>query len=81
MPDNMSFGEGAMIEPLAIAVYACKRAKIGMCFGEKVLITGAGPIGLLSGLAAKALGAEKVCITGTKTDSSYKQVSLITLNK
>lgn len=59
----MSFGEGAMIEPLAIAVYACKKA--GISLGQKVLITGAGTIGLLAGLTAKAYGAEKVCITGT----------------
>ena len=63
MPNNMSFGEGAMIEPLAIAVYACKKA--GISLGQKVLITGAGTIGLLTGLTAKAYGAEKVCITGT----------------
>jgi threonine dehydrogenase-like Zn-dependent dehydrogenase len=64
LPDNMSFGEGALMEPLAVAVYACKRAAISMGSGQKVLVTGAGPIGLLAAMSAKALGAEEVCILG-----------------
>ena len=73
MPNNMSFGEGAMIEPLAIAVYACKKA--GISLGQKVLITGAGTIGLLTGLTAKAYGAVKVCITGTSINLTNLFVS------
>ena len=60
----MSFGEGALIEPLAVAVYACKRAGIVADTQPKVLVTGAGPIGLLCALTAKALGAVDVCIIG-----------------
>lgn len=62
LPDNMSYAEGALIEPLSVAVYACKRANIQVGLGQKVLVTGAGPVGLLSALAAQALGAESVCI-------------------
>jgi len=62
LPDNMSFGEGALMEPLAVAVYACKRAAISVGSGQKVLVTGAGPVGLLAAMSAKALGAEEVCI-------------------
>jgi len=62
LPDHMSFGEGALMEPLAVAVYACKRAGITEGSGQKVLVTGAGPVGLLTALAAKALGAEDVCV-------------------
>lgn len=62
MPDNMSYDEGALMEPLAVAVYACKRANISQGLGQKVLVTGAGPVGLLTALAAKAMGAEDVCI-------------------
>ena len=50
------------MEPLAVAVYACKRANIREGSGQKVLVTGAGPVGLLTALAAKALGAQEVCI-------------------
>lgn len=50
------------MEPLAVAVYACKRANISQGLGQKVVVTGAGPVGLLTALAAKAMGAEDVCI-------------------
>ncbi|CAG2106416.1 unnamed protein product [Medioppia subpectinata] len=62
LPDNMSHGEGALMEPLAVAVYACKRAAITEGSGQRVMVTGAGPVGLLSALAAKAMGAQDVCI-------------------
>jgi L-iditol 2-dehydrogenase len=61
LPDHVSFEEGAMLEPLSVAVQACRRANI--TFGENVLICGAGPIGLVNLLTAKAQGAAKVCIT------------------
>jgi len=62
IPDNMSYAEGALMEPLAVAVYACKRANISQGLGQKIMVTGAGPVGLLTALAAKAMGAEDVCI-------------------
>lgn len=58
----MSFEEAALLEPLSVGVHACKRANIKI--GSKVLITGAGPIGLVTLLAAKAMGASVVVITG-----------------
>ena len=56
------------MEPLAVAVHACRRAGVGV--GKIVLVCGAGPIGLLTLLTAKAMGASKIIITG-KTNS-YK---------
>lgn len=61
LPDHVSFEEGAMLEPLSVGVHACRRAGIAM--GHKVLILGAGPIGLLSMLVARANGATRVAIT------------------
>lgn len=61
LPDHVSLEEGALLEPLSVGVHACKRAGIGI--GSKVLILGAGPIGLVSLLVAKAIGASKVVIT------------------
>lgn len=58
----MSLEEGALLEPLSVGVHACKRGAIGI--GSKVLILGAGPIGLVTLLVAKAMGAKKVVITG-----------------
>ncbi|XP_065837562.1 sorbitol dehydrogenase-like [Oscarella lobularis] len=61
LPDNVSFEEGALLEPLSVGVHACQRA--GVKVGSKVLICGAGPIGLVCLLTAKAFGATKVMIT------------------
>lgn len=57
-----------MMEPLAVGVHACKRANIGI--GSNVLIMGAGPIGLVSLLVAKAMGASMIVITGTFNPNS-----------
>ena len=54
----MTLEEGALCEPLAVGVKACRRA--GLSLGQTVLITGAGPIGLINALVAKYLGASKI---------------------
>lgn len=61
LPEEMSYDEGAMIEPLAVAVHAVKRA--GNVKGMKIAVLGAGPIGILVAQTAKGLGAESVMIT------------------
>lgn len=61
IPDNMSFDEGAMIEPLAVTVHAAKRYE--NLAGANVCILGCGPIGILLAQTCKALGAAKVMIT------------------
>ncbi len=61
LPDSMSFDEGAMIEPLAVAVHAIN--KFGDIKGMKVAVLGAGPIGILVAQTAKGMGAESVLIT------------------
>lgn len=61
LPDHVSLDEGALLEPLAVGVHACKRANVNV--DSIVLILGAGPIGLVSLLVAKAFGASKVLIT------------------
>ena len=65
LPDNVSNEEGALMEPLSVGVYACQRA--GVKLGSKVLVCGAGPIGLVSMLTAKACGASEVIITGDQS--------------
>jgi len=71
----VSLEEGALLEPLSVAVHTCKRAGIGI--DSNVLILGAGPIGLLTLLVAKVMGANKVVITGIclkdKTQSKRKK--------
>ncbi|KAM9714743.1 sorbitol dehydrogenase isoform 1-T1 [Dama dama] len=61
LPDNVTFEEGALIEPLSVGIHACRRA--GVTLGNKVFVCGAGPIGLVSLLAAKAMGAAQVVVT------------------
>ncbi|KAF2454629.1 sorbitol dehydrogenase-like protein [Lineolata rhizophorae] len=61
LPDNLSFEDGAMLEPLAVALAGIKRA--GITVGDPVVICGAGPIGLVNLLSAKAAGACPIVIT------------------
>lgn len=58
LPAHISLEEGALVEPLSVAVHCAKLA--GIAFGSSVLVLGAGPIGLLCCAVARALGASKV---------------------
>ncbi|WP_201318955.1 2,3-butanediol dehydrogenase [Paenibacillus sp. EPM92] len=58
LPDTISFEEGAVIEPAAVAVYAVRSS--GLKVGDACAVFGAGPIGLLLIQAAKAAGASKI---------------------
>lgn len=70
LPDHLSFDEGAMLEPLSVAIHACRQGNISV--GDSVLILGSGPIGLLNLLIVKASGAAQVCIT----DISLKRLEM-----
>jgi len=61
LPDNVSYEEGAMCEPLSVGVYSCQRTNVEP--GFRIAILGAGPIGLIIMLAARAFGAEHVVMT------------------
>ncbi|APX14146.1 L-idonate 5-dehydrogenase [Tateyamaria omphalii] len=58
---DLSAGEAAMGEPLAVVLHAAKQA--GDLMGKRVLVTGCGPIGLLAVLVARAAGAVEVAAT------------------
>lgn len=62
LPSDMSFEEGAMVEPMAVAVHALGRCEKNIR-GKKILVLGAGPIGNLVAQTAKGMGAEAVMIT------------------
>ncbi|XP_050822791.1 sorbitol dehydrogenase isoform X2 [Gopherus flavomarginatus] len=70
LPDNITFEEGALIEPLSVGIHACRRG--GVTLGSKVLICGAGPIGLVCLLVAKTMGAAQVVITDLSTSRLEK---------
>lgn len=61
LPASVDFELGALAEPTAVTVHALRLANVGS--GSRVLILGAGTIGLLTAAAARHLGAEHVSIT------------------
>ena len=61
VPPSTPYAIAAMAEPLAVCLHAVKRA--GPLLGRRVLITGCGPIGALTCLAARAAGAAHVTVT------------------
>jgi len=61
LPDGLSDEAGALMEPLSVALWACEKA--GVSAGERVLVTGAGPIGQLSAQVARARGAAEIVVT------------------
>lgn len=67
LPDNVDYGVGTVIEPLAVGVGAVRRP--GGVEGKNVLVIGAGTIGNVVMQSAKALGAKKVIISDV---SDYK---------
>jgi len=60
MPEAMTWGEAAMLEPLSVALHAANRA--GNLAGKSVYVAGGGAIGQLIALAARALGAGQVTL-------------------
>jgi (R,R)-butanediol dehydrogenase / meso-butanediol dehydrogenase / diacetyl reductase len=61
LPDELSYEQGALIEPAAVAEYGVARG--GVRPGDAVLVAGAGPIGALTVLAAQAAGAGAVYLS------------------
>jgi D-xylulose reductase len=61
LPDNVSFAEGAMVEPLAIGMQAATKARIQP--GDVGVVTGCGTIGILTALAALAGGCSRVFVS------------------
>jgi D-xylulose reductase len=58
LPESVSLQEGALIEPLAVAVHIVRQARVQP--GQSVVVMGAGPVGLLCAAVARAFGATKV---------------------
>jgi L-iditol 2-dehydrogenase len=61
IPAHVSYEEGSLLEPLAVALAGIERANVRL--GDPVLICGAGPIGLVTLLACHAAGACPIAIT------------------
>ena len=74
IPDNVSIEEGAMVEPVAVGLHAVHLADVKV--GEKVLVIGAGIIGLVSAMFAKKEGASFVVISETNLERAKKAIDL-----
>ena len=61
LPGAVDYRQGALIEPTAVAAYGVERAGVGP--GDRVLVTGAGPIGALAALCARSAGASTVYVS------------------
>jgi len=61
LPEELTYRQGALIEPTAVAAYGVERA--GVSPGDSVLVTGAGPIGALAALCARSAGASAVYVS------------------
>jgi D-xylulose reductase len=60
LPDNVSFAEGAMVEPFAVGMQAATKANITP--GDTAVVLGAGPIGTMVAIAALAGGCARVIV-------------------
>ena len=61
IPDSISDDAAGLLEPLSVGIWACRRS--GVDPDSRVLVTGAGPIGLIAAQVARAYGAPAVAIT------------------
>ncbi len=78
IPDGVSCEEAALAEPTAVAVNSVLlTARIEP--GDVVVVEGSGPIGLLSAMAARAAGADKVIVTGIDRDEKVRLKTARTL--
>ena len=65
MPDGVSLTDGALVEPLAVGLHAINVSR--MRSGARVLVVGAGPIGLAVVFWARRMGAGKIAVTASST--------------
>ncbi len=61
LPEELTLEQGALMEPLSVGVWACRKGGVGP--GSRVLVSGAGPIGNLAAQVARAAGAAEVVVT------------------
>ncbi|WP_187276488.1 zinc-dependent alcohol dehydrogenase [Parahaliea maris] len=60
LPEQLDFATGALVEPLSVGMHAANQGRITS--GDKVVVLGAGPVGLAAAIGARHLGAQKVCV-------------------
>ncbi|OIH85278.1 NAD(P)-dependent alcohol dehydrogenase [Arthrobacter sp. UCD-GKA] len=66
VPESISDAAAALIEPLSVGIWACQKGEVQA--GSRVLVTGAGPIGVIAAQVARAFGASEVHITDVSAE-------------
>lgn len=61
VPEGLTHEQAAMAEPVSVGIWAAKKALVGP--GDRVLVTGAGPVGLFAAQVARALGGGEVTVS------------------
>jgi len=74
LPDELSDDAGALLEPLAVGIWACQKGGVGL--GDRVLVTGAGPIGNLALQVARAAGATTLAIADVNVERLARAAEL-----
>ncbi|WP_336946028.1 NAD(P)-dependent alcohol dehydrogenase [Asaia sp. HN010] len=74
VPDSLSDEEAALLEPLSVGIWACQKAQIGP--GSRVLIAGAGPIGIITAQAARGYGASEIIMSDLLEDRRKRALTL-----
>jgi L-iditol 2-dehydrogenase len=75
IPEQVSYEEGSLLEPLTAALAGIDRS--GLRLADPLVICGAGPIGLVTLLAANAAGAEPIAITDLDENRLAKAQELV----
>ena len=70
LPQELDFDLGALVEPLSVGMHGVNQGKV--VAGDKVVVFGAGPVGLAAAIAAELLRAEKVIVV----DLSEKRLAV-----
>ncbi len=81
LPDNVSFAEGAMVEPFAVGMQAAHKA--GIAPGDTAVVLGAGPIGIMVAIAALAGGCARAIVADLaqpKLDIAARYQGVIPVN-
>ena len=74
MPDGLSYEQGALVEPAAVALHAVRMSKLKA--GDKAAVFGAGPIGLLVIEALRAAGASEIYVVELSPQRAEKALEL-----
>lgn len=61
IPDSVTYEAAALMEPLSVGIWACQRAEVAP--GSRVLVAGAGPIGVIVAQSARAFGASEIIVS------------------